>query len=202
MPGTFTEQNVEDMVIHAVESNGWSYYRAEDLPRAESDVLVETHLRDALIRLNPCIAENPAHADTVIYKLRALISTVRPHDLVTQNERFKKLIFEENSFPFDKDGRSISIRFFDYDNPDNSSVRSSCDRRQFVCNNGGKLLLYAGIRCGDRGNDTGGTEHRRRKETADEPAFLDDGPFWNACDDLYRDPDVYICAADDRDPYA
>ena len=121
MPGTFTEQNVENMVIHAVESNGWSYIRAEDLPRAESDVLVEKHLRDALIRLNPCIAENPANADTVIYKLRALISTVRPHDLVTQNERFKKLIFEENSFPFDKDGRSISIRFFDYDNPENNT---------------------------------------------------------------------------------
>ena len=81
---------------------------------------VESYLRSALIRFNPCIAENPAHADTVIYKLRALISTVRPHDLVTQNERFKKLIFEENSFPFDKDGRSISIRFFDYDNPENN----------------------------------------------------------------------------------
>lgn len=121
MPGTFTEQNVEDMVIHAVESNGWNYVRAEDLPRSESDVLVEKHLRDALIRLNPCIAENPANADTVIYKLRALISTVRPHDLVTQNERFKKLIFEENSFPFDKDGRAISIKFFDYDNPENNT---------------------------------------------------------------------------------
>ena len=121
MSGTFNEQNVEDMVIHAIKSNGWDYIPASALPRAESDVMVESYLRDALIRLNPCIAENPSHADTVIYKLRALISTVRPHDLVTQNERFKKLIFEENSFPFDKDGRSISIRFFDYDNPENNS---------------------------------------------------------------------------------
>ena len=121
MPGTFTEQNVEDMVINAVRANGWEYICADDLPRAESDVLVEKHLRDALIRLNPCIAANPANAATVIYKLRALISTVHPHDLVTQNERFKKLIFEENSFPFDKDGRSISIKFFDYDNPENNT---------------------------------------------------------------------------------
>lgn len=121
MPSNFNEQNVEDMVIHAIKSNGWDYIPAGALPRAESDVMVESYLRDALIRLNPCIAENPSHADTVIYKLRALISTVRPHDLVTQNERFKKLIFEENSFPFDKDGRSISIRFFDYDNPENNS---------------------------------------------------------------------------------
>ena len=121
MPSNFNEQNVEDMVIHAIKSNGWDYIPAGALPRAESDVMVESYLRDALIRLNPCIAENPSHADTVIYKLRALISTVRPHDLVTQNERFKKLIFEENSFPFDKDGRSISIRFFDYNNPENNS---------------------------------------------------------------------------------
>ena len=120
MPSSFSEQNVEDMVIHTLQQNGWEYIPAVELPRAESDVMVESHLRDALIRLNPCIAENPNHADTVIYKLRALIATVRPHDLVTQNERFKKLIFEENSFPFDKDGRSISIRFFDYDNPENN----------------------------------------------------------------------------------
>lgn len=120
MPSSFNEQHVEDMVIHTLQANGWEYIPASDLPRSESDVMVESHLRDALIRFNPCIAEHPAHADTVIYKLRALISTVRPHDLVTQNERFKKLIFEENSFPFDKDGRSISIRFFDYDNPENN----------------------------------------------------------------------------------
>jgi len=120
MTGSFNEQNVEDMVIHAAQTNGWVYIPAGELPRAESDVLVEPYLKDALIRFNPCIAENPSHADTVIYKLRALISSVHPHDLVTQNERFKKLVFEENSFPFDKDGRSISIRYFDYDNPENN----------------------------------------------------------------------------------
>ena len=120
MPSNFGEQHVEQMVIDAIKGNGWQYIPASELPRGDSDVLVETYLRDALIRLNPCIAENPAHADTVIYKLRALISTVRPHDLVTQNERFKKLIFEENSFPFDKDGRSVSVRYFDYDDPDNN----------------------------------------------------------------------------------
>ncbi len=87
MPSSFSEQHVEDMMIHTLQSNGWEYIPAEVLPREDSDVMVESYLRSALIRFNPCIAENPAHADTVIYKLRALISTVRPHDLVTQNER-------------------------------------------------------------------------------------------------------------------
>ena len=120
MPANFTEQQVEDMMIAAGKANGWTYIGADALPRKESEVMVESMVKAALIRLNPCIAEKPENADTVIYRLRALISTVQPHDLVTQNERFKKLVFEENSFPFDKDGRSISIRFFDYDNPDNN----------------------------------------------------------------------------------
>ena len=120
MPANFTEQQVEDMMIAAGKANGWKYISGDELPRQESEVMVESMVKAALIRLNPCIAEKPENADTVIYRLRALISTVQPHDLVTQNERFKKLVFEENSFPFDKDGRSISIRFFDYDDPDNN----------------------------------------------------------------------------------
>lgn len=120
MPANFTEQQVEDMMIAAGKANGWKYINADELPRQESEVMVESMVKAALIRLNPCITEKPENADTVIYRLRALISTVQPHDLVTQNERFKKLVFEENSFPFDKDGRSISIRFFDYDDPDNN----------------------------------------------------------------------------------
>ena len=92
MSGTFNEQNVEDMIIDALKDVGWKYIPAEQLPRAESDVMVESFVRDALIQFNPCIAEDPTRADTVIYKLRALISSVRPHDLVTQNERFKKLV--------------------------------------------------------------------------------------------------------------
>ena len=120
MPANFTEQQVEDMMIAAGKANGWTYIAADALPRKESEVMVESMVKAALIRLNPCIAEKPENADTVIYRLRALISTVQPHDLVTKNERFKKLVFEENSFPFDKDGRSISIRFFDYDDPDNN----------------------------------------------------------------------------------
>lgn len=115
MPETFNESHAEQMVLNACQAAGWKYIPAEQLPRDYGDVLVDQMVKSALIRLNPCIAEHPVHADTVIYKLRSLISTVQPHDLVTQNERFKKLVFEENSFPFAPDGRSISIRFFDYD---------------------------------------------------------------------------------------
>lgn len=66
-------------------------------------------VKDALIRLNPEIAEDESRADQVIYKLRSLINTTKEHNLVSQNEKFKKLIFEENLFPFGKDGRHLLI---------------------------------------------------------------------------------------------
>lgn len=109
----FNEDNtIEKMVLSSLSSNGWKYIPADELPRTYSDVMVEPMVKDALIRLNPEIAAEPSRADEVIYKLRTLILTVQPHDLVTQNELFKKLVFEENAFPFGKDGRMIPIRFF------------------------------------------------------------------------------------------
>ncbi|MFK4474179.1 type I restriction enzyme R subunit [Paenibacillus sp. RC73] len=109
----FNEDNtIENMVLTSLKNNGWKYIPAEELPREYSDVMVETMIKEALIRLNPEIAEEPSRADEVIYKLRTLILTVQPHNLVTQNEMFKKMVFEENSYPFGKDGRMIPIRFF------------------------------------------------------------------------------------------
>lgn len=108
----FTEHDFESMLIENISKNGWKYIPAEELPRQHADVMVEPMVRDALIRLNPEIAEDPTRADVVIYKLRAVILSVQPHNLVTQNEIFKKMIFEENSYPFGKDGRMIPIRFF------------------------------------------------------------------------------------------
>ena len=109
----FNEDNtIEQMVISTLSKNGWNYIEAEKLPRKETDVLVEPMVRDALIRLNPEIAEEPSRADEVIYKLRALILSTNAQNIITQNEEFKKRIFEANSFPFGKDGRMIPIKYF------------------------------------------------------------------------------------------
>lgn len=109
----FNEDNtIEQMLISSLENNGWKYVPAEELPRNYSDVMVEPMVKEALIRLNPEIAEEPSRADEVIYKLRTIILSVQAHNLVTQNELFKKMMFETNSYPFGKDGRMIPIRFF------------------------------------------------------------------------------------------
>lgn len=129
----FNEDNtIEQMVLATLQANGWKYIEAEKLPRHYSDVMVESMVRDALIRLNTEIAEDPSRADTVIYKLRTLILSVQPHNLITQNEIFKKLIFEENSYPFGKDGRMIPIRFFGTMTKENLALNEYVVTNQWV----------------------------------------------------------------------
>ncbi len=108
----FNEAEFEKMMVDVISANGWEYIPAEELPRVYSDVMVEPMVKAALIRLNPEIAEEPSRADEVIYKLRTVILSVQAHNLVTQNELFKRLVFEENSYPFGKDGHMVPIRFF------------------------------------------------------------------------------------------
>lgn len=109
----FNEDNtIEQMIIQTLQKSWWHYVPAEALPRKQNEVLVESMVKAALIRLNPEIAEDESRANQVIYKLRSLINTTKEHNLVSQNEKFKKLIFEENSFPFGKDGRMTPIKFF------------------------------------------------------------------------------------------
>jgi len=138
----FNEAELEKMVVDTISKNGWDYISADKLPRNHSDVLVEPMVKEALIRLNPEIADEPSRADEIIYKLRTVILTVQPHNLVTQNELFKKLIFEENSYPFGKDGRMVPIRFFGTVTKENLSLNEYVVTNQWVFpkEEGGKRL--------------------------------------------------------------
>lgn len=143
MGNPFNEDNtIEQMMISALQENGWRYIPSEELPRMYSDVLVEPMVKEALIRLNPEIAEDPSRADEVIYKLRTVILSVQPHNLVTQNEVFKKLVFEENSYPFGKDGRMVPIRFFGTMSKENLALNEYVVTNQWVYSQaeGGKRL--------------------------------------------------------------
>ena len=139
----FNEDNTtEQMIINTLVKNGWKYVPAEELPRQYNDVLVEPMVRDALIRLNPEIAAEPSRADDVIYKLRSLILSTQAHDIVTRNEQFKKLVFEENSFAFGENGRMIPIRFFGTLTPDELQKNEYIVTNQWVypMQEGGKRL--------------------------------------------------------------
>lgn len=117
----FNEENtVEKKLIDAATKCGWKYIEAKDVPRRPDEVLVEDWLRLALIKLNPIAVEE---ADQVIYKLRAAIASGFTSDeLISANDRFRNLLFEENSYPFGENGDNINIRFFSDDPKENSYV--------------------------------------------------------------------------------
>ena len=78
----------------------WQYIPGPQLKRAETDVLVEPDVRDALIRLNPEINSQPALADEVIYKLRAILLSVHSDGLVKANEELTAWLRGERTMPF------------------------------------------------------------------------------------------------------
>ncbi len=106
----FSEADIEKMFIERAAKIGWEYIPAADIPREPSSVMVEPWLKEAILRLNPQLT--PDQAEQVIYKLRAAIYGVQPHDLVSANENFRDLIFERNTYPFGKDGEHIPVRLF------------------------------------------------------------------------------------------
>ncbi|MEM6316847.1 MAG: HsdR family type I site-specific deoxyribonuclease [Bacteroidota bacterium] len=92
----------------------WGYLPANQLQRSTQEVLVETNLKAALVRLNPTIKVRPELADEVIYKLRAIILSVHQVGLVRANEEFFKWLRGDKTMPFGKNNRHVPVRLIDY----------------------------------------------------------------------------------------
>ena len=92
---------------------GWHYLGPQHLPRQAHEILVEYHLREALIRLNSEIAAQPDRADDVLYRLRAILMGVRTAGLVKANEEFAAWLAGERSMPFGADGEHVTVRLVD-----------------------------------------------------------------------------------------
>lgn len=113
----FNEENtVERLVLDTLSGAGWRFMAADDLPRQHDNVLVESMVREALIRLNPEIRQQPERADEVLYSLRALLFSVQGEGLVRANELFAAWLRGEKSMPFGENGEHTPVRLLDFDN--------------------------------------------------------------------------------------
>ena len=122
----------------ALSGLGWHYLAPPHLPRQAHEVLVEDHVREALLRLNPDVAAQPDRADDVLYRLRAILMGVRTDGLVKANEEFAAWVAGERSLPFDADGVHVSVRLVDFEDVERNqyvvttqyNVRSSANERR------------------------------------------------------------------------
>ncbi|TLX20764.1 type I restriction endonuclease subunit R [Thermomonas fusca] len=94
---------------------GWRYAAPAEVPRQIQEVLVEPWLRDALIRLNSEIAAQPDRADEVLYKLRAIVLSVRSDGLIRANEEMTAWMRGERSMPFGHNNEHVPVRLIDLD---------------------------------------------------------------------------------------
>lgn len=125
---SFTEANtVEQMILDAVSKRAgpqtkWTYVFGPELPRQNGDVMVESWVREALIKLNPEITAQPDRADEVIYNLRACILSVQGDGLVRANENFMAWLRGEKTMPFGPNGEHVMVRLVDGAEPANNRL--------------------------------------------------------------------------------
>ena len=122
----------------ALSGLGWHYLAPQHLARLAHEVLVEDHVREALIRLNPEIAAQPDRADDVLCRLRAILMGVRTDGLVKTNEEFAAWLAGERSMPFGADGEHVTVRLVDLEDVERNqyvvstqyTVRSGANERR------------------------------------------------------------------------
>lgn len=119
----FDEANtVRDFVRDLTRSIDVPFVPGYELPRRTDEVLLESAVKAALIRLNREIEVDPAKADEVIYTLRAILMSTRtsPHPVVA-NEEFISWLTGQKSMPFGPNGEHTTVRLIDFDNLNDDS---------------------------------------------------------------------------------
>lgn len=118
--GVTSNMVAEELASYGGEIKGWRFVSAEELPRQHSDVLVESMVREALIRLNPEIKAQPDRAYEVLYRLRTIPLSVQSEGLVRANELFAEWLRGEKSMPFGERGEHTPVRLIDFENLSNN----------------------------------------------------------------------------------
>ena len=101
----------------------WIHTPASELPREITEVLIETELKQALIKLNPEIAALPERADEVIYKLRSILLSVNSTGLVRANEEFAEWLKGNKTMPFGKNYAHVSVKLIDFETIKNNKFQ-------------------------------------------------------------------------------
>jgi type I restriction enzyme R subunit len=119
--------NERDSVREAVTSYGlqWEYLPAAEMLREQTEILVESELKQALVRINPEIAAQHDRADEVIYKLRTILLSVGSIGLVRANEEFSKWMRGDMTMPFGENYSHAPVRLIDFDDLNNNRYQMS-----------------------------------------------------------------------------
>jgi len=107
--------------IRNIEEQKGCINTIEEIEKNRKSLEVEKMLKEALICLNPEIRDLPERADEVIYKLRAILLSVRDIGLVRANEEFTRWLQGDKTMPFGENNQHVPVRLIDFENLTNNS---------------------------------------------------------------------------------
>ncbi len=96
---------------------GWRFVPAPELPRQLDGVLLDDQVFEALVRLNPVVAEHPDRVTEVIPRLRAVLLTVMNDGLVAANEEMVAWLCGRKTVRFSGTDEFVPVRLIDFDDP-------------------------------------------------------------------------------------
>jgi len=132
MSGFSESSTVQAWLRDRLTDLGWKAVLPDALPRTNTDVVCDEWVIDALVRLNPAIAEQPDRVDEILPVLRSAILSASNEGLLAANERLTTLLRGDQTFKFIGTEHHFPVRFIDFDDPENNSswsVRKWCTAR-------------------------------------------------------------------------
>lgn len=127
------ESTVERALMDTLAKIGWRERPASSLDRESDDVIVEPTLRDALVRLNPPIAENPGRAEEVVQRVRTVLLTVFDDGVVASNREMVAWMCGRKTVQLLGRTEYEPIRLLDFHDPSANELWAT---RQVTCKGG------------------------------------------------------------------
>ncbi|GAB2677525.1 HsdR family type I site-specific deoxyribonuclease [Saccharopolyspora gloriosae] len=113
------EREFQDKMIEWSIPLGWDFVAGRKLPREKAQTVIESHLRDAIIKLNPDSIDG-YDLDTVLAEVVAAVNNV-DGGLVAANEKVLDLLAGGREFR-DKDGEWHPLSFIDFNHPTQNNL--------------------------------------------------------------------------------
>src|SRR5438309_6584968 len=124
MSGFSESSTVQAAIVERLTQKGlgWMHIPGSQLNRTSDGVLLEQDVIDALIRLNPTIAEHPERVDEILPILRAVVLSAITDGLVAANERMVTWMRGSQTHKFIGTEPYVPVRLIDFEHPRNNRL--------------------------------------------------------------------------------
>jgi type I restriction enzyme R subunit len=120
--GAIDESAVQAALVDRLGTLGWRFVPGDSLDRPFDDVLIESEVTAALVRLNPEIAERPERAEDVLTRLRAVLLAVGNDGLVASNEEMVAWLCGRRTLRYVGTEDYVPVRLVDFGHPERNTL--------------------------------------------------------------------------------